>query len=142
MTGRDDAWRKYVEAYPIEVPQEQVDNELQFLLLDMRHRMQYDTLTTGALHLNPYGELEEQMDDMKAAALHEAKSDLVIKDLLARHEFPITREELEAEAVAMAQRQDTTVELIKRFFGEDLSMLERGLREQKAIDWALAQANS
>lgn len=142
MTSRDDVWRKYVETYPIEVPQERVDSELQFLLLDMRHRMQYDTLTTGALHLNPYEELADQMDDLKAAALHEAKSDLVMKELLARHEFPVTREELEAEAEAMARRQDTTVELIRRFFGEDLSMLERGLREQKAIDWALTQAKS
>lgn len=139
MKNRDDAWRDYVAAYPLEVPQERVDNELQLLLADMRHRMQYDTLTSGALHLNPYAELEEQMEELKAAALHEAKSDLVMRELLAHQEFPITREELEAEAEAMAQRQDTTVELIKRFFGEDLSMLERGLQEQKAVDWALAQ---
>ena len=36
----------------------------------------------------------------------------------------------------MAKRQNTTVEEIKRFFGEDLKLLERDVRENKIREWA------
>ena len=141
MTSREDVWKQYVEAYELDVPEELVENELQYIIAEMRHRMQYDTLTGGQPHLFVEMELEQQMDDMRAAALYEAKSDLVMKELLNRHGFTATKEELEAEAAAMAERQSTTVDMIKGFFGEDLAMLERDVKERKAMDWVWEQTS-
>lgn len=139
MMDREEAFRQYVEQYDIEVPAEKLDNDLNYIRLEMRHRMQYDTLTTGALHIFPQLELAQREEELRAAALHEAKSDLVMKELLRKLNPIVTPEELASEAEAMAVRQNTTVDMLKSFFGEDLAMLARDVKENKVKDWVLRQ---
>ena len=142
MASREDAWKDFVNQYEIDVPEELVENELNYITLEMKHRMQYDTLTGGGHHFFAQAELDAQADELRQAALFEAKSSLVMKELLAQHDFPVTPQELQEEAQAMAKRQNATVDMIKTFFGEDLSMLARDIKERKAIDWALAQSRN
>ena len=103
--------------------------------------MQYDTLTGGGLHLFPQAELDALKEEFYQAAYYEAKYDLVMKAIITEQNFTVTREDLDAEAVAMAERQNTTVDMIKTFFGENLSMLERDVKERKALDWIYIQAS-
>ena len=63
----------------------------------------------------------------------------MLEKILREQPLPVTREDLEAEAEAIAQRQGTTVEALRRFFEEDLSMLQRDLKQRKAMAWACAQ---
>ena len=140
MNSREAIWKAYVEQYEIDVPESLVENELQFIMLDMRHRMQYDTLTGGGIHFNAMAELEEQEEEFRAIARFEVKSKLVVKAILAEQGFTVTQDELETAALDMAKRQNSTIEMVKRFFGDDLALLERDVKEQKAIDWACEQA--
>lgn len=142
MNAKEKAFRRYVETYDIPVPKERVQNELHLIIQQEKHRMQYDTLTTGTPHLNRGKELEERMDAMKQAAYDEVKSELVMKRILEQMDFSVSREELEAKAAAIAERQDASPEMIKRFFGEDLSGLERSVKEEKAINWVYGQIAS
>lgn len=135
MKSREEALREFVAACDIDVPESMVENELQYMRLDMRHRMRYDTLTGGELHLNPMGELAEKEAEMREAANYEVKRELVLKAVIKKQSITVTRAELETEAAEMAKRQNATVEQIKHFFGEDLSMLERDVKERKAVDW-------
>ena len=52
---------KYAEQYPLTVPQEAVENELQLLILEEKQRIQYETLTGFAVHLSPQEELNKKM---------------------------------------------------------------------------------
>ena len=97
--------------------------------------MRYDTLTGGPHHFNADGELEQMEDELRQAAYYEAKYGLVIRDIIARENFSVTRRELEEEAAAIAERQHSTIEMVYRFFGEDLAMLEKDLKRQKAEQW-------
>ena len=139
METRDEGWRSFVDAYDVDVPEESVRNEIEFLKIAMRHNMVYDRMAGGDLHLFPDRELEQQEDELKAQALFEAKAPLVLKRIIAEQGFETTQEELEAEAVALAEREGSTVDMVKRFFGDDLKMLERDVLERKAIDWACEQ---
>ena len=141
MISKEDAWKQFVGQYEIDVPESKVEEELNFIMMDMRHRMRYDTLTGGDHHLFPTAELEAQMEDLQKLAVYEVKSDLVMKAVLAEQNFEVTKDELEAEAAAMAERQSTTMAMIKLFFGEDLAMLERDVKERKAKDWVYEQIN-
>ncbi len=136
---REQAWEAYVAHYNMEVPEAKVENEMNLIRANLRHRMQYDMLTGAADHLFPDLELEQQQDEIRAMAVYEVKSELVMKALLAQLDLTVTREELEAEAAAMAKRQNTTLDMIKGFFGEDLAMLGRDVKEQKAKDWVLSR---
>lgn len=137
---KEEAFRAYVERYQIEVPQNQVDEEIKGMVLEYRHRMQYAALSSGVLQTVTEEEMKEQKKEMEKEAYFTVKSKLVLKELIASRKFSVTRRELEAEALAMARRQNTTVEMIKRFFGEEMELLERDLLERKAMDYAAGLA--
>jgi len=139
MDDREAKWRRFVEAYDIEVPEDAIANELAYIELEMRHRMQYDRLTGGDPHLFPGRELARQEEELRAAALFEAKEPRVVKDVVAKQGLTVSHEELESEAKAIAEREHSTLDMVKRFFGDDLMMLERDVLERKAIDWACEQ---
>ena len=121
---------------------ELVEKEIQYIRLSMRHRMQYDTLSGGGPHLFPEQELADREEEIQKTAYFEVKSGLVLKAVIEEQGFTAARAELEAEAEAMALRQKTTVDMIKTFFGEELSMLERDVKEQKAREWIWKKTGS
>ena len=86
---------KYAEQYPLTVPQEAVENELQLLILEEKQRIQYETLTGFAVHLSPQEELNKKMEALQAEALRRAKEMLVLREIMAAQTFPVTPEELE-----------------------------------------------
>jgi FKBP-type peptidyl-prolyl cis-trans isomerase (trigger factor) len=139
---RDEAWHRFVEDYDIEVSPEAIENERRLIELDIRHRMQYDRLTGGDAHVFPSQELADQEEELTRAATFEAKEPLVLRALQEQLQLTVTDEELEAEAAALAERNGTSPEAVRGFFGDDLSMLRRDVLRRKAIDWALDHAES
>ena len=139
MPTPEEVWRTFVDDYDIEVPESAIQNELEYITLQLRHNMQYDRLTGGDLHLFPGRELQGQADELRAAAVFEAKEPRVLKAIIAEQGITASPDELLAEAQAVAARQNTTVEELQRFFGDDLAMLERDVREAKARAWAVRQ---
>ena len=135
----DDKWRAYVLAADANVSQERVEEELALIRADMKHRMIYEQMSGGAPHLFPEAELAEQQDALLEAALLEAKEPLVLKKIIAEQGIEATPEELLAEAEALAEREGSTVDMLKRFFGADLSGLARDVTNRKAIAWACAR---
>ena len=105
MIDRDSCWMNYVRTYPLTVPEENVQNEIEYFKAQARHCLRYDTLTGGAPH--PFAELEiaEREEEIHEAAWLEAKSDMVIKELLKNHPVSVTENELRQEAEAICKRQ-------------------------------------
>ena len=139
MATRGGLWREFVDNYEIDVPESAIENELEYIKLDMKHRMQYDQMSGGGMHLFPQMELAEQEAELREAAVFEAKAPRVLKEIIAQQGITTTQDELEAEAQAMAEREGSTIEMVKRFFGDDFAMLERDVLERKAMDWACEQ---
>ena len=44
MATRDNLWREFVDNYEIDVPESAIENEFEYIKLDMKHRMQYDSI--------------------------------------------------------------------------------------------------
>ena len=92
--------------------------------------------------------MENTKDQYIGAEIHSARSvnpdgETVTLDgdtvVWTGEEDVLTPEELEAEAAAIARRQNTTVAELKRFLGEDLAMLQSDLKKRKAAAWACEQ---
>lgn len=139
---KEQAYRKYIKEYDIEVPEERVQNMYEYFLLQAKHNLQYDTLINGAVHLNKAQELAEMEDEMREAAFFEAKSDLVMKELMKQLEPEVTEEELQAKAEEKCRKDGTTMEMLKMFFGPSLSGLKRDLQEEKVKDYIFEQMNN
>lgn len=135
----EERWRAYVLAYDVEVSQEDVEEELYRVRADMKHRMVYAQMSGGEPHPFPEMELAEQTDALMEAAVFEVKESLVLKDLAAKVDVTVTKEELLAEAEAIAAREGSTLDMLRRFFGEDFALLERDVRDRKIRDWAVGQ---
>lgn len=139
MSYDEKAWRTYVLSYDIEVPQEDVEEELYLVRSDLKHGMIYEQMSGGPVHPFPELELEKQADALMEAAVFEVKEPLVLKALAAQLGIKVTQEELIAEGEAMAKRENSTLDEVKRFFGQDLAFLEREVRDNKIREWACAQ---
>lgn len=125
---------KLADLNEIEVPQSKVDNEVNGKVLELYQKLRYDSLMTGNPHFFIHQEVEEQMEEIRAEAYRQVKTDLLLQGIIAQEQLEVTREELEAEAHAMAQRQQIPVERVFDFFGNDLSLLKGDLLVRKAID--------
>ncbi|MBQ1596371.1 MAG: hypothetical protein II572_02725 [Clostridia bacterium] len=139
---KEQAYNKFIREYDIEVPEERVQNMYEYFLLQAKHNLQYDTLINGAVHLNKAQELAEMEDEMREAAFFEAKSDLVMKELMKQLEPEVTEEELQAKAEEKCRKDGTTMEMLKMFFGPSLSGLKRDLQEEKVKDYIFEQMNN
>lgn len=136
---KEQAFNQFVEAYDIEVPEERIDNEYQYFLLQTKHNMQYDTLTTGRSHLRRGQELAEMEDELRARARLEAKTDLVMKQLLKELNPNVTEEELQARAQEISKKEGTPIDMLKLFFGQDFEGLKRDLQEEKVKEYVWKQ---
>jgi len=65
---REEKIRAFVVNYDIEVPAEKVENELNYIKAQLRHGMQYDSLTGGGFHPFPEAELEQQRAEIEKIA--------------------------------------------------------------------------
>ena len=139
MSYDEQAWRAYVLAYDIDVPQDEVEEELYRIRADMKHRMMYAQMSGEAAHPFPDMELADQTDALMEAAVFEVKEPRVLKALAKELDVTVSPEELLAEGEAIARRQGSTLDQVKRFFGQDLALLQRDVRENKIRAWACAQ---
>ena len=136
MKSDEALWREFVLAYEVDVPEGAVEAELDVIKMDMRHRMRYDQMSGGDVHLFPERELAEQADELYALALFEAKEPRVLSDVIATQGLTATPEELRSEAEALVAREHSTLEMVQRFFGEDFAGLRRDVLNAKARAWA------
>ena len=136
MTSSEAKIRNFIKAYDIEVPKEMVAEEYDYMCMSLKQQLHYQTMAgSGLMPWQVNEELEQRKEELMEAAYYEIKYDLVMRDIITKENFSVTKAELEEEAAAMAQRQNTTVELIKEFFGEELSMLEKDVKIKKAEEW-------
>lgn len=68
-------------------------------------------------------ENERRLIELEQAALFEAKEPLVLRALQEQLQLTVTEEELEAEVEGLAERNGTSPETVRGFFGDDLSLL-------------------
>ena len=144
MISKEGAIRKFVRAYDIPVPEELVAEEYRLCMMDMKHKMVYGQMA-GTHNMNPMEQaeaLKDAREELMEVAYLTVKEELVMKDVIARGNFTVTQEELQAFAEAMAKRQNTTLDMVKRLFGEDFALLTGDLKRQKAEDWICQQVNA
>lgn len=141
MISREGAIHQFVRAYNVEVPRELVEEEYRLCLMDMKHKMVYGQMV-GTNSLNPMEQtqaIQDSQEELMEVAYFNVKEELVMKELMGREEFAVTPQELQDYAQTLAQRQNTTMEMVRRFFGEELTLLESDVRRQKAEDWIYRQ---
>jgi len=131
---------KVLEVHDIEVPQALVDEEVKMMVLELNHRMKYDSLATGTYISLTQDEKAERLEMFKKVAFKLVKTRLVLRSIIESEKLDVTEEELEEEAKALSIRQQMSFEMMKDFLGKDLETLKDDLLVRKAIDFCNANA--
>lgn len=138
---KEQAFQKFVKLYDIEVPEEQVEKLYDFFVTQTLHNLQYDTLTSGTVHLNKREILSDMEEELRQNAYYEAKSDLVMKELIKKLAPEVTEEDLQKKAEEIMKKENSSLEMVQMFFGKDLSGLKRGVQEDKVKEYILEQVS-
>ena len=125
---------KVLEANDIEVPQDLVEEEVSMMVLEMNHRMKYDSLASGVCLDFTQEDLDARLKKFKAEAFRLVKTRIVLEGVIEAENLEVTKEELEEEAKAISVRQQMPIEMVKGFLGQDLGLLENDLLARKAIN--------
>ena len=131
---------KVLEANDIEVPQDLVDNEVTMMVMELKHKMKYESMLSGGYFDFMQDDMADRMEEFREEAFKLVKTRLVLKGIIEAENFEVTKEDLEEEAKAISVRQQMPIEMVKDFLGEDLESLKDDLLVRKAIDFVYANA--
>jgi FKBP-type peptidyl-prolyl cis-trans isomerase (trigger factor) len=134
---REELLEAFVEASDIEVPEDLVKAAEERISEELFHHKRYENMARGLL-LMP-DEIEELLAEVPDIARIEVKTQLVLDQIIEQQSFEVSFEELEAEAEALAERQEISVEAVREWLGEDLAALRSDILIRKAIDFAVSQ---
>jgi trigger factor len=140
MRLKDAIIDKVLEANDIEVPQDLVDDEVKMMVIELNHKMKYESLASSRYISLMQDDVSDRMEKFRKEAYKVVKTRLVLKGIIEAENFEVTKEELEEEAKAISVRQQIPIEMVKDFFGEDLEPLKDDLLVRKAIDFVNANA--
>lgn len=122
------------DRYGIDAPQALVDEETARLEQEFFCRMRYENLS-GAVSMSAE-EAQAHLETVPLEAARLVRERLVVDKIIRTEGLTVTREELEAEARAIAVRQEAPLEMVMDFLGADLTPLRRDLLERKALELA------
>jgi FKBP-type peptidyl-prolyl cis-trans isomerase (trigger factor) len=133
---KDDLLEAFVEASEIAVPESRFEETVERMTLEVLHGKRYEYLANGKIFMPE--DIEQFTEDIRSLAYTQLKTQLVLEDIIEKEAFEVTRDELENEAKALAERQQMTVEAVREFLGEDLASLKDDILIKKAIDFITA----
>jgi FKBP-type peptidyl-prolyl cis-trans isomerase (trigger factor) len=126
---------KVLDDSDIDVPQDLVDDEVAMMVLELNHKLKYESLASGGYTGFTQEEMAERMEQIKEEAYKLVKTRILLKGIIEAESFEVTKEELDEEAKAISVRQQMPIEMVKDFLGEDLETLKDDLLVRKAIDF-------
>lgn len=119
------------------VDEEALEQETEYTFMASMQSMRYDVMfgRAPAEEIDP----EEMKEQIRQDLIREQKEAVILRSIIEQEEITASGEELQEEAESMAKRQDTTLEMIRSFFGEDLKGLAGEVQRRKAKDFLYGQ---
>lgn len=132
--------RQLADFYDVPVLPEKLEAEVAMRKMVLMQNIRYEGLRTGRYNMFAREEIEARTDAITEEARRDIKTEMLLTDIIKKEKLDVTGEELEAEASAVAARQNMPVEMVKDFMGSDLEMLRKDILVRKAVDFLCAHA--
>lgn len=87
-------------------------------------------------------ELENLETALRDEAYEQAKTQLVLEELVKQQGFEVSEEEITAELEIIAKRLEMPLDMVRGFLGDDLKLLKTDILIKKAINYATEENNS
>ena len=118
----------------VAVPEEQIEAETDMQVIGRFQSMKYAAMGNGGMFELMNLDKDALREEAREDVIKELTIDKVLKAIIKAEDIQVTPEELEREAERIVREQNTNMEMVKRFFGDDLSGLAGDVRIKKARD--------
>ncbi|MFT4542297.1 MAG: trigger factor [Planctomycetota bacterium] len=122
---------KLVETTDIELPDTLLDEQTEARLKQLHDQMAEQKMDHDEIHKA----MDEQRETARTDAARGLKALLLVETLAEKEELLVTREEMDAEFVSIAERNQSTVEEVREYYGRNnlgqqmaIEILERKVR--------------
>jgi trigger factor len=132
---------KIAENTPVEVPESMIRIEMDSRWRNMARYFNISVEEIVKIMERGGKTAEEMRNEWRPEAVKELHSRLIVETLMENLAPAVSDEELEKEFENMAQREETTVEEVKKRYGEDSAkeFIREEIRERKIFDVLLAE---
>ena len=113
------------------IPENEIDAEVERQLLGYLQRAKYQMLFGGRDFEMP-ADKETLAVDIRQHVIREYKIKRILEYVIDQEQLSVENDELLHEAEALAARQNSTLEMVKRFMGEDFHLLHKDVLLNKA----------
>lgn len=137
---KDAIMERLLDVNDIDIPLDLVDEEVNVMLIEYNHRMKYESMASGGSYGFDQDDLDEQIEIFREEAFKMVKTRLILEAIIEVENIEVTKQELEDEAKAIADRQHMPFEMVKDFLGENLDALIGDLLIKKAIEYVCKNA--
>lgn len=116
----------------ITYPESLISRETKDLMTGYMQHLKYAAMGSG--YMTDFREIDLEKAEIQARtqALHDLNEDTIIKGIIQAESIEVSTAELEKEALRISREQGTSIEMVKRFFGEDFAGLTEDIKKQKA----------
>lgn len=112
--------------YSEERVQQEVEMEYAGFLQQMRYRAMGGDLSMEEI------DIDEWKSDIRKEIIREYQVTPILVHVIAEEHLEVSYEELEAEAKRIADQDQTNLDMVKRFMGEDYALLRKDVLYKKA----------
>ena len=131
---------KMAEEKGISIPEEEIEAETDIQLSGRYQSMKYAAMGSGNMAELMTLDRDALREETREAVIKELTIDKVIKEIVKTEDIQVTAEELTREAERIAREQNSSMEMVKRFFGDDFSGLSGDVKIKKARDLVYERA--
>lgn len=85
-------------------------------------------------------DLEEWQREIRREIIRDQKVEWILNAVIDREKLTVSFQELEEMAIKLAEEEQTTLEMVQRFMGEDYALLKKDALYEKAKRWMAAKA--
>ncbi len=114
----------------IACPEEKVEQELRMEWAGFCQTMRYRAM--GGDHQMEKIDPDEWRESIRNEIIRDYQTEIILKFIIEEENLSVSREELEAAARELAEKEHTTLEMVRRFMGEDFSLMKKEVLYKKA----------
>lgn len=125
---------KIIESNEFCLSEEWIEKETDQELISRSQQLKYQGMIDHDFQRYYNYGTEEDRNEARRCVIRKTQVEMLLKSIIEQENLDATAEELEVKAEKIVQQENTPIDMVKRFFGEDFSLLKGDLLKEKALN--------
>lgn len=127
-----DLMQSIIAASEIDIPAEKIAEEVEYTYACNRKSLRMEYMARGRMYDFYTMDTSSLRAQIEEDAIWDYKEERILNHIIEAEKLSVSVEELERKAAEMAEKEQASPEMVKRFFGEDYSGLTSYVLKEKA----------